>query len=547
MTAAGSKVRSVSASGRRRIPFRPWLAAGVILVLGGAGWAAGGDQLVRKTVGAVTSAGADAPKAAQIEAVVPKAAAVAGCTAGADSDFNGDGVSDTVVGDPDATVGAQVKAGTVTVVYGGSGTVQVLAQGASGLPGGPETEDQFGFSLAAYDANRDGCADLAVSAPFESVGDKGGAGGVTVVYGSPAGLAKGPAALWIDQNSAGWGNSAGSHDWFGYALAAGNTGSGEAYLAVGAPGEDIDGAFNAGWVHYQRGSTVVAIYAGHGVNGVPETDDRVGTSLAGSPYHLAVGAPGEALGEVTWAGVASVYTHDIVNGQLKMVGAVGENAGQIGSAPRISDNLGKSLALAPYRASGAAAGTVTSILAVGAPGTDVNGQQDAGTVHRFLVTATGYTRIDSLTQASSGIADEPEDGDYFGDVVRLVNTRPGDVSTAQTVQLAVGSPGEDIDGVADAGTVSVLGGAVTPVVPSNLTVARREGSLPKGPGTQELLGAYLGVSRTNLYVASPYRDGGSVFVIPSASLAQQQAAPARTLTAGAAGIPTGVSFGAAVG
>lgn len=497
------------------------MATGLVLVLGGAVWTA--------------------------NAVVPAAAVAAGCTAGAESDFNGDGVSDTVIGDPDATVGIQRKAGAVTVVYGGTGQVQVLSQGVSGVPGGPEAEDQFGFTLAIYDVNRDGCADLAVSAPFEAVGDKAGAGGVAVLYGAPAGLSKGPAGLWLDQNTTGWNNTAAPHDWFGYALSAGHTAAGEPFLAVGAPGEDIDGAFNAGLVHYQRGTTVVALYAGHGAKGVPETDDRLGTSLAGSPDHLAVGSPGEALGEVTWAGVAVLYTHEIVSGLLKSIGVVGENASQIGVTPQQSDHLGKTVALAPYRAPGAPAGTVSSVLAVGAPGTDVSSQQDAGIVHRFLLTSTGYTRIDSLTQGTPGVADEPEDGDYFGDVVRLVNTRPTEVSTPQTVQLAVGSPGEDIDGIADAGTVSVFAGASTPVVPAELTVARRAGSLPQGPGTQELLGGYLGVSRTNLYVASPYRGGGTVFAIPWTGLAAQQAGPTRTITAGSGGVPAGVSFGAAIG
>ncbi|PRY28233.1 FG-GAP repeat protein [Pseudosporangium ferrugineum] len=543
---------AASRSDRIRPRFRLWAATGLVVVLGAAaGWAAGADDLMRTAAGAVIPGGSGASGArgasAQGSALAPDAAAVAGCTGGADSDFNGDGLSDVVIGDPDAAVGAQQKAGTVTVSYGGSGTIQVLSQGVSGVPGGPEAEDQFGFALATYDVNRDGCTDLAVSAPFESVGDKSGAGGVTVLYGAPAGLSKGPAGLWIDQNSAGWGNSAAANDWFGYALAAGNTASGEGFLAVGVPGEDFDAAFNAGLVHYQRGSAVVNLYAGHGAKGVLETDDRLGSLLAASPYHLAVGSPGEAIGEVTWAGVTVLYTHDIVDGLLKTVGVVGENASQIGVDPQESDHLGKSVALAPYRAPGAAAGTVTSVLAVGAPGTDVGGQQDAGVVHRFLVTSTGYTRIDSLTQATPGVADEPEDGDYFGDVVRLVNTRPGDVSTAQTVQLAVGAPGEDLDGTADAGTVSVIAGATTPVVPTNLTVARRDGSLPKSPGTQELLGAYLGVSRTNLYVSSPYRDGGTVFAIPWAGLAEQQAGPARTISAGTAGFPAGVSFGAAIG
>ncbi|HSK34355.1 MAG TPA: hypothetical protein VK903_12780, partial [Propionicimonas sp.] len=62
-------------------------------------------------------------------------AAADGCAAGVRSDFNGDNRTDTVVGDPDATVNGQAGAGRLIVLYGdadglvGEGLRDVLWQG----------------------------------------------------------------------------------------------------------------------------------------------------------------------------------------------------------------------------------------------------------------------------------------------------------------------------------------------------------------------------------------------------------------------------------
>ena len=64
----------------------------------------------------------------------PAQAAAEGCEPGFSTDFNGDGHSDTVVGDPYATVGTAAEAGRVTVLYGdadgriGEGTRGELVQ-----------------------------------------------------------------------------------------------------------------------------------------------------------------------------------------------------------------------------------------------------------------------------------------------------------------------------------------------------------------------------------------------------------------------------------
>ncbi|WP_243706280.1 hypothetical protein [Micromonospora sp. KC721] len=54
---------------------------------------------------------------------------LADCTDEAESDFNGDGVTDVAIADPEATVNGQAKAGLVRVSYGGTGTVKTLHEG----------------------------------------------------------------------------------------------------------------------------------------------------------------------------------------------------------------------------------------------------------------------------------------------------------------------------------------------------------------------------------------------------------------------------------
>ncbi|WP_199822060.1 hypothetical protein [Streptomyces sp. NRRL S-37] len=131
---------------------------------------------------------------------VAPAAAAAACPSGVESDFNGDGVRDTAIADPEATVGGQERAGEVHIVYGGDKGVLSLGQESPGAPGAAEPGDQFGSALAVYDANLDGCSDLVVGIPYEdlSVTATSGetvnyrdAGLVQLYYGAPAGLGTG--------------------------------------------------------------------------------------------------------------------------------------------------------------------------------------------------------------------------------------------------------------------------------------------------------------------------------------------------------------------
>lgn len=105
----------------------------------------------------------------------------------------------------------------------------VLAAGMLGLMAGPASAVGSGIR---GDFNGDGYRDVAL-------GSDGGAGRVTVIYGSAKGLAGGK-RVTIDQNSTGVPGTNETGDRFGAALAAGDFDhDGYSDLAVGVPSEYI--------------------------------------------------------------------------------------------------------------------------------------------------------------------------------------------------------------------------------------------------------------------------------------------------------------------
>ena len=117
-----------------------------------------------------------------------------GCDAGVRSDFNGDTRTDTVVGDPSATVDGQSEAGRVIVLYGdadglvGEGSRDSLWQGEEQVGGVPESGDRFGSSLAAADIDCDGYTDLVVGTPYEDINGQSDSGYAQVIWGASTGL-----------------------------------------------------------------------------------------------------------------------------------------------------------------------------------------------------------------------------------------------------------------------------------------------------------------------------------------------------------------------
>src|SRR5918995_1288864 len=266
------------------------LAAVPVLVLSAAIWPASGALAHGSTAG-------QAPAPASLRA-----------------DFNNDGAEDLAVGVPFEGVGSIESAGAVNVLYGSAGGLsgagsQLFTQDTAGVPGAAEDFDFFGFALAAGDFDNDGFADLAVGAPFESVGAIEAAGAVNVLYGSAGGLS-GAGSQLFSQDTAGVPGTAEAFDIFGFALAAGDfDNDGFADLAAGAPGEGVGTIAGAGAVNVLYGSAGGLSGAGSqlfsqdtaGVPGAAEAFDFFGSALAASGPQDATASPTSPTGSASGA------------------------------------------------------------------------------------------------------------------------------------------------------------------------------------------------------------------------------------------------------
>jgi hypothetical protein len=217
-------------------------------------------------------------------------------------DFDTDGFADLAVGAPHHDDFGVSHAGAVYVIRGsasgltGSGG-QLFTEDSPGVPGTTEIGDGFGSALATGDFGNDGYADLAVGVPAEDVVAAKNAGAAYIFPGSADGLT-GAGSKVLTQNSYAphAPDKAEAGDLFGFSLVAVDFFDVGYELAIGAPGEDIGSAVNAGMVQIQA-----AAFDENGPDmaGTAESGDRFGDSLAniaGRPGTLVIGVPGESGG-----------------------------------------------------------------------------------------------------------------------------------------------------------------------------------------------------------------------------------------------------------
>jgi hypothetical protein len=396
-------------------------------------------------------------------------AATASAAAGSlQADFDNDGFVDLAVGVPHEAIGTATAAGAVDVLYGSAGGLtgvgsQAFWQGTGGAAGTAETFDEFGSALAAGDFNNDSFADLAVGVPSEGVGAAAAAGAVNVLYGSAGGLTgTGSQAFW--QGSGGAAGALEGDDRFGSALAAGDfNNDGVDDLAVGAPGEDVGTAADAGAVSVLYGSAGGLTGTGSqqfrqgagGVAGAAEPDDRFGWALAAGGFNtdsaadLAIGVPLEDIGTVDSAGAVNV-----LYGSASGLTGVGsqqfrQGAGGVPGTPE-SDFFGWALAAGDFNDNGFAD------LAVGVPLQSIGAAGFAGEVDVLFGSAGGLSGTGSQqwSQASPGVVGTAETDDEFGRALTA-----GDFNSNGSADLAIGVPFEDIGAIRDAGVVNLVYGS----------------------------------------------------------------------------------------
>ena len=165
----------------------------------------------------------------------------------ATGDFDRDGRADLAIGAPLDRIGG-LRSGGVTILYGTRGGLRATGSqrwSRANLPGLPANGDRFGAALEAADFDGDGYDDLVVGVPSDDIETSGDdLGSIEVLYGGPAGLEAGRAAIF---DRASTGATGARSTFFGAALAAGDF-DGDSYsdVAIGAPNGNSGGVGDVG-------------------------------------------------------------------------------------------------------------------------------------------------------------------------------------------------------------------------------------------------------------------------------------------------------------
>jgi hypothetical protein len=364
------------------------------------------------------------------------------------ADIDGDGSGDAAVGMPFY----QDSAGAVDVR--GTGSAAVLLR-AEALGAGTGELDNFGAAIAIGDLDNDGCADLVIGAPNEgqsaaSDGAGNKEGQVHLVFGKPGGIET-SGSIVLPHDSA-------NQDLFGTSLALlprydAALGQNVHDLYVGAPQATVNGHLAAGEVFRytiapKQGGRVTATLRevrsqdSPGVPGASEKYDGFGSVLAATGLNgVMVGAPGEDVGAVQDAG--SVW--------FLRVNAAG--------APIASQSWSQNSAGVPGRAEirdhfGGVIDARHGSVVVGVPDEDSGSRPDTGMIQTFQQkSSTGTFGVGkAITQNTPGIPGTMQAGDRFGAAVVIGVA----LRCQESLDVAVGTPGEDVGAKKNAGVVTLI-------------------------------------------------------------------------------------------
>ncbi|MFI6335889.1 FG-GAP and VCBS repeat-containing protein [Streptomyces sp. NPDC050535] len=423
----------------------------------------------------------------------------------AKADFNGDGIGDVVASAHGANVNGHKGAGQIVALYGGAGGTtsarhSTISQNTAGVPGTAEAGDGFGAESAYADLNGDGYDDLAVTAPYEKTGTDTNAGALAVLWGSASGLTGKGASIADPAPSA--------HDYWGKDLAAGDfDGDGKADLAVGN---------SSGTIYVYKGGITSAGAPGSGRSTLkpplsPGTDSN--------PY----GPLSLTAGDVNGDG----RTDLVVDGYEKKT-QYGWNTNYYvpGTATGLKTASAKTLSPGIVTAIGDINGDGFGDIVSGAgwdnklsDGTTIPGASNGGRVNVTYGSASGPGATTGISQNTGKVPGTSEKNDSFGWDLDL-----GDVNGDGYQDVVVSTPNEDIAGVTNTGTVTVLYGTANGVKTDGAAqlFAQSTAGVPGADEKGDLFGADVklddvnGDGRADLIVGSYENSAkGAITYLPS--------------------------------
>ena len=390
-------------------------------------------------------------------------------------DFDADGHLDLVIGAPDEDyAGALINTGAVHVLRGrgfGFTTVGDRFYEQTDEPGAGDSEpdDRFGAALATGDFDGDGYDDLAIGSPdegFVAAGHCGalglctGFGVVQFVWGGAGGLGNQfDTYTFLDLGLVSLDSDAFALR-MGAALAAGDgDGDGLFELAIGIPNADVGGDARTGAVAIFEGTadrTFVEVGRIHRLSAAGN-NDHIGTTTAfghfqnsDEPFFVG-GGPDSDIGADNDAGVLAQQAGSLGNPRPDL------DQVDVGGGNQDNDFFGAALAVGDFDRDG------VDDLAIGAPGNDHGGENDAGTVFiAYGGSGSGLPFGGHQVLGQSDISTTDEANANFGTALAA-----GDIDGDGFDDLLVGAPSRGSD---DRGFVYIFHGATTGLVVSGSVV-----------------------------------------------------------------------------